>query len=242
MAGRSNVMLSVDDEELAALRVGQHGGPHAERRRCGRAQRGLGPAGPWLPGPPGPPVGGNRNFERSGIFMPGGSWPGRPKPPSPPGNARVSPGGNAAGCAAARTATGSATLTALAGFALLAGLGRAPRAHARQATHARHLLHHLASFEEAVDEAVHLGDGDTGALRDANPARAVDDLRVFAFGRCHRANDGRDAVDVLVIDLRDLLLQLPHARQHAEQVADRDPSCEASSSARGSPRASAHLR
>ena len=38
---------------------------------------------------------------------------------------------------------------------------RSPRAHAREPAHAGHLLHHLASFEEAVDQAIDLGDGDT---------------------------------------------------------------------------------
>src|ERR1039457_515206 len=77
----------------------------------------------------------------------------------------------------ARAAAGPATLPLL---AFLHGLRCAPRAHARKATHPGHLLHHLASLEEAVDQAVHLGDSDTGAFRDAHPARAVDDLRVFA--------------------------------------------------------------
>src|SRR5450755_3214456 len=62
------------------------------------------------------------------------------------------PGRQSRRLCASRTAARSATLTSL---ALLSSLGRAPRAHPR------HLLHHLASFEEAVDQAVHFGDSDT---------------------------------------------------------------------------------
>src|SRR5947209_5686722 len=108
-----------------------------------------------------------------------------------------------------------------AGFALLALLA----ALLGGATHARHraghLLHHLAGFEEPVDEAVDLLHAHPGPPRDPQPARPVDDLRVLPLRRRHRPDDRGDPVQVPVVDLTDLVLDLAHPRQHAEQVADR---------------------
>ena len=56
----------------------------------------------------------------------------------------------------------------------------------------------------------------TRALRDA--------FRILGCWRScgvMRADDRHDAVDVTVVDLGELLLHLPHAGQHAEQVGDR---------------------
>src|SRR5262249_50336521 len=68
---------------------------------------------------------------------------------------------------------------------LLGAAPLAPRSHAGHAGQARRPtlgegLHHLPGLEEAVDEAVHVGDLTSGAARDAGPPRAVDHLRVGA--------------------------------------------------------------
>ena len=52
--------------------------------------------------------------------------------------------------------------------------------HAGQAHHAAHLLHHLLRVGEAVEQLVDVHHGDAGAVGDAGPAGAVDDLRVAA--------------------------------------------------------------
>src|SRR6185295_16606513 len=76
-----------------------------------------------------------------------------------------------------------------------AALGQAlGRAAAAEAELASHLLHHLAGLEEAVDQVVDLAHRHPGAVRDAQPPRAVDDLRIGAFGRGHAADDGLQLV------------------------------------------------
>ena len=76
-------------------------------------------------------------------------------------------------------------------------------------------------LREPLQQAVDLADGHTGAVGDAHPSRGVDDLGVDPLLGRHRADDRRGAVEVAVVDLLELLLHLPGAGQHAEQVGDR---------------------
>ena len=63
-----------------------------------------------------------------------------------------------------------------------------------------------------------------GALGDAQPARAVEDLGRAPLLRRHRPDDRGDPVEVAVVDLADGLLHLPHAGQHPEQARRSSPS------------------
>ena len=98
--------------------------------------------------------------------------------------------------------------------------------HARHPGHPRHAAalghpgHHLAGLEEPLDQVLHRADLDTGTLGDTGPARAVDDRRLLALGRGHRLDDRGGAVDVALVEVVDLVLHLPHAGQHAEQLGD----------------------
>ena len=103
-------------------------------------------------------------------------------------------------------------------------------AHARHPGHARHAAalghagHHLAGLEEPLDQALDRADLDAGTLGDTGAARAVDDRRVLALGRGHRLDDRGRAVDVALVEVVDLVLDLAHAGQHAEQLGDASPS------------------
>ncbi len=86
---------------------------------------------------------------------------------------------------------------------------------------AGHLLHDLACILEPVEKLVDLGDGHTGAAGYTRLAGRLEDARVMPLGRSHRPDDRHDPVDVAIVDLGKLLLHLPHAGQHPEQVGDR---------------------
>src|SRR5205823_12399634 len=133
---------------------------------------------------------------------------------------------------AARELRGATRVTAardLLPVALLAGRLAGPAGRGGHAGHRRHPghvaaehgLHLLLALEEVRDQLGNLADGDAGALGDAGPARAIDDLRVAPFLRCHGPDDGLGPVQVLVVDLLDLLPVPACAGQHAEQVPDR---------------------
>src|SRR4029078_6323911 len=61
---------------------------------------------------------------------------------------------------------------------------------------AGHLRHHLAGFEDPVDELVALRAPPSGTVGDAQPARRVDDLRILAFLGRHATDDGLNAVEL----------------------------------------------
>src|SRR5919199_1667743 len=80
------------------------------------------------------------------------------------------------------------------------------------------LAHQLAHLVELLDELVDLLDARPRPLRDAQPARALDELRPPPLLRRHRQDDRLDAVDLALVDLhlRELL-----ARQTGEHPEDR---------------------
>src|SRR3954470_8127139 len=59
--------------------------------------------------------------------------------------------------------------------------------------------HQLAHLLELLDELVDLLDGRAGALRNAQPARALDQFRVAALVRRHAQHDRLDAVELLLV-------------------------------------------
>src|SRR6476620_6780084 len=77
--------------------------------------------------------------------------------------------------------------------------------------------HQLAHLVELLDELVDLLDGHARALGDAQPARALDQLRPAPLLRRHRENDRLDAIHLLLVDvhLRELVTREP--RDHPEQ-------------------------
>src|SRR3954464_3551624 len=83
------------------------------------------------------------------------------------------------------------------------------------------LAHQLAHLVELLDELVDLLDARPRALRDAKPARALDELGPPALLRRHRQDDRLDAVDLPLVDLhlRQLLAREPG--QHAEDRLQR---------------------
>src|SRR4051794_26787510 len=83
------------------------------------------------------------------------------------------------------------------------------------------LAHQLAHLVELLDELVDLLDARPRALRDAKPARALDELGPPALLRGHRQDDRLDAVDLALVDLhlRQLLAREPG--QHAEDRLQR---------------------
>ena len=88
------------------------------------------------------------------------------------------------------------------------------------ATHAAavgHALHHLCGLLKALQQSVDLRDGHAGTIGDTGAARTVDNRRITALCRGHRANNRLGAVDLLLIELLKLLAVLGHARNHAEQ-------------------------
>src|SRR5665213_2796917 len=105
----------------------------------------------------------------------------------------------------------------------LAGVASALLAHQRaQVRHASatDLAHQLADLRELLD---HLVDGlDTGARAacDAEPPRALDQLRAAALLGCHRQDDRLEAVDLALVDLHPSHLRAD-PRQHPEQALHR---------------------
>src|SRR3954463_7916238 len=83
------------------------------------------------------------------------------------------------------------------------------------------LAHQLAHLVELLDELVDLLGARPRALRDAKPARALDELGPPALLRRHRQDDRLDAVDLALVDLhlRQLLAREPG--QHAEDRLQR---------------------
>src|SRR3954451_13015810 len=113
-------------------------------------------------------------------------------------------------------------LRRLLGPAPLAATGH-PR-HPRDTGHAAALgegLHHLAGLEEAVDEAVDVGVLAAGALGDPGAAGAVDHLGVGPLGRRHRLDDRLDPVDLALVEVLELVLELPHPGQHPHDLGHR---------------------
>src|SRR5829696_7409903 len=86
--------------------------------------------------------------------------------------------------------------------------------------HARELLHHPAGLLELLEEGVDLLGGGARAAGDAGPAGAVEDLGVDPLTRGHGADDRLHPGDLAVVDLDPLEL-LAHARDHAEDLAER---------------------
>src|ERR671933_882649 len=80
------------------------------------------------------------------------------------------------------------------------------------------LAHQLAHLVELLHELVDLLDARPRPLRDAQPARALDELGAPALLRSHRQDDRLDAVDLALVDLhlRELL-----ARQTGQHPEDR---------------------
>src|SRR5262249_41256052 len=132
--------------------------------------------------------------------------------------------GHAAREARGQTAAGAgagAGRAALGALALVLRALRGLAAAAGQAHHAAHLLHHLLGLGEAFERLVDVQALDARAVRDAHAAGAVDDFRVGALLRGHRADDRGDPVEVAVVEVVELALELAHAGHHAEDVGDR---------------------
>src|SRR3954465_10834771 len=81
--------------------------------------------------------------------------------------------------------------------------------------------HQLAHLLELLDGLIDLLDGRPGALGDAQPARALDELRVAALVGRHREHDRLHAVELLLVDvhLRELVAGEPG--DHPEQGGQR---------------------
>src|SRR5690606_11827336 len=106
----------------------------------------------------------------------------------------------------------------LAALARRAGLAHGPHAGDVRRAAAGDGLHHLRGLLETLPELVDVGDGHARALGDAQTSRSVEDLRVASLARGHRADDRLGAVDLALVEVLELLLHLPHARQHAEHL------------------------
>ncbi len=182
----------------------------------------------WETGSPASPY--FRYFDRSGSWL-GSKSSGTP--PSPSGRPKAEPLAAAGFSASAGLLLGP--LGGVAGLALALGLLRLRRlpalgllaeAHPRRPGHARgaaagHLLHHRAGLEEPVDELVDVGDLAAGALGDPGPAGAVDHLRVGALRGRHRLDDRLDPVDLALVEVLELVAELPHAGEHPEHLGQR---------------------
>src|SRR5579884_2291540 len=84
-----------------------------------------------------------------------------------------------------------------------------------------HLLHHLARFFEAFDQAIHVGDLGPAALRDALAARTVEDIRVLPLPSRHRTDNRFDALDVGFRNFEVLGQRTRYARDHFQDVGHR---------------------
>src|SRR5918995_7000436 len=84
---------------------------------------------------------------------------------------------------------------------------------------ARHLLHDLLHLRELLHELRDGLHGGAGSTRDPAPARPVDDLRVGPLLRRHRADDGLEAVQLLLVHVQRAELA-PDARHYLEQRAE----------------------
>src|SRR3954453_11160973 len=82
-------------------------------------------------------------------------------------------------------------------------------------------LHQLAHLGELLDELVDLLDVGTRAARDAQPARALDELRAAPLLGRHRQDDRLDAIHLALVDLDALGLRAEAAGEHPEQVGER---------------------
>src|SRR3954452_1651058 len=85
---------------------------------------------------------------------------------------------------------------------------------------AGNLLHDLAHLAELLDQVIDGGHVRARAVRDAQPARSLDQLRPPALLRRHRKDDRLDAVELALVDLQPLHLGAD-AGQHAEEVGER---------------------
>src|SRR5215210_357911 len=85
---------------------------------------------------------------------------------------------------------------------------------------ARHLLHHLAHLAELLDELRNRLDRGPRPARDPPPPRPVDDLRVRALLRRHRADDRLEPVELLLVHVQRAELR-PGARHHLQERAER---------------------
>src|SRR3954468_15548439 len=81
--------------------------------------------------------------------------------------------------------------------------------------------HDLPHLIELLDELVDLLDGRAGALGDAQPARALDQLGVAALGGRHREHDRLHAVELLLVDVHLGQLMAREAGDHPEQRGQR---------------------
>ena len=64
-------------------------------------------------------------------------------------------------------------------------------------------------------------DFNAGPTSNASSAGSVEDLRITALLGRHRLNDGRHPIDIPIIDAVQLLLDVSHARHHADQFGER---------------------
>src|ERR671919_1768966 len=95
---------------------------------------------------------------------------------------------------------------------------------AQLAFHAFELLHHLAQLRVLLEQPVHVLHAGAAAARDPLSAAAVDDLRVSALGRRHRADDRVEATEVglLAVELGGGgPLEHLAERQHAHDLVQR---------------------
>src|SRR3954453_8626600 len=83
------------------------------------------------------------------------------------------------------------------------------------------LAHQLAHVIELLDQLVDLLDARAGALRDAEPARSLDELGAPALLGRHRQDDRLDAVDLALVDLHLGELLARQAGQHPEDGLQR---------------------
>src|SRR4030095_11493424 len=89
--------------------------------------------------------------------------------------------------------------------------------------HALELLHDLPELRELLEQTVHVLHARPAAARDALAAAAVDDLRIAALARRHRADDRVEAPEVgrLAVDVLGRALEHLAEREHAEHLVER---------------------
>src|SRR6185437_12712403 len=83
------------------------------------------------------------------------------------------------------------------------------------------LAHDLARLPELLDQTAHSLDVRARATGDAQPARALDQLRSAALLRGHREDDRLDPVELALVHLHLLQLVPGQPRDHPEQVRQR---------------------